>query len=64
MNAAASPRLNRARIATSPPETIRFPTTDIRTSHTINIPPTIAGQTNRTYQGLQTCRWCLEGYKC
>ncbi|KAI8121108.1 hypothetical protein FF38_02001 [Lucilia cuprina] len=50
MNAASSPRLNRARIATSPPETIRYPTTDIRTSHTINIPV----QTNRTYQGLKT----------
>lgn len=47
-----SPRLqNRARIAPSSPETIRYPTTDVRTSHTINITP----PTNRTYQGLKTC---------
>lgn len=53
----SSPRLpNRARIASSPPETIRYPTTDVRTSHTMNI-PSAAGHGQITYQGLQTCRW-------
>lgn len=53
-----SPRLNRPRIAVAPPEVVtRYPTTDIRTSHTINIPPALGQHINRTYQGLKTCRF-------
>ncbi|TMW49822.1 hypothetical protein DOY81_005099 [Sarcophaga bullata] len=59
-----SPRLNRPRLAVAPPEAIRYPTTDIRTSHTINIPPTLGQHINRTYQGLKTCRSENEEMNC